>query len=471
MSASPDGALPQANPRGIMTRHSSPGEPKTPINVRELAEKSRVTGFHLQILAVCFATAVVDGLDNQVIGFSATSISAALHIPLSAFGAVFSAGTTGALLGAASLGMLADRMGRQKALMLCTLLFTAFTLITPLARSAPELIGLRFMAGLGLGGAMPGFLTLVSEYAPRSRRALATGVLWSGYAVGGMTGGLIGSFVLPHFGWKAMFFLGGGLAFAVALAQWRLLPESLQFLVLRSKADARIMALARRLAPGLDVSQVEFIADKPALGQPKGTLVEIFSDGRALSTVLLWVPLFFTFMIANFFVLWSPALFKTAGLSLSTAALMVALNNFATVPSQAVSGYLIDKTSPFRLLPVAYGLMSLVIGILAFSLHATPLVAIAMLSIGFLQGPGLAGMLFLATSIYPARIRSTGVGWATGVGRSGQIVGALVIGGLVARGVAPNWIIFGMCAPPLLALICILLLGVAVRRLPAAAAV
>jgi MFS transporter, AAHS family, 4-hydroxybenzoate transporter len=440
---------------------------KTQVNVRELADNSPVTGFHLQILAVCFCTAVVDGLDNQVIGFSAPAVATALHIPLSAFGAVFSAGTSGGLVGAASLGMLADKIGRQRALVACTLLFTAFTFATTLAKNYPELLVLRFIAGLGLGGAMPGFLTLVSEYAPRARRALAIGVLWSGYAVGGMTGGLIGSFVLPNYGWKAMFYLGGGLALAVCTAQWRLLPESLQFLVLRSKSDKYVPTLVARLAPQLDIGQCEFVIDAPAQGPPKASLVEIFSGGRALCTVLLWVPLFCTFMIANFFVLWSPSLFKIAGMSLSAAALMVALNNFAAVPSQWVSGYLIDRLGAFRLLPLAYGLMAVIIAMLAFSLHRVPLVGIAMLAIGFLQGPGLAGMLFLATSIYPFRMRSTGVGWSTGVGRSGQIVGALLIGGFVARGVAPDLIFLGMCAAPIIALACILLLGGAIRRLPA----
>jgi AAHS family 4-hydroxybenzoate transporter-like MFS transporter len=442
----------------------------TTIRVQDLVDNSRFGTFQRFILIICFATAVVDGIDNQVIGFSAPAIAAALHIPLSAFGAIFSAGTLGGLIGAASLGTFADRIGRQRSLLICTLLFATLTLATPLARSTSELFALRLLAGLGLGGAMPGFLTLVSEYSPKRHRGFAIGLLWCGYPVGGVVGGLSGSFLLPHFGWKAMFLLGGGLAIVVAAAQWRFLPESLQFLARREDARERVRSLAGRLAPTLDLTQTQFISDVTDPMRSKTSIAEIFTGGRAICTLLLWSALFFTFMITNFFVLWAPALLKTAGLPFSTVALMLALNNFAGVVGQVGSGYLVDKTSPFRVIAIAYGCQAIATGILAVSIHTPPIVGMTMVVIGLLGGPGIAGTLFLATSIYPSHIRSTGVGWATSVGRTGQVVGALIIGALLARGFLPREIFLGMCTPPLIALGCVALLGMAVRRLPASEA-
>jgi AAHS family 4-hydroxybenzoate transporter-like MFS transporter len=453
-------------------KEQSPGQPPpATMRVQALVDNSQFGALQKLIVAICFATAVVDGIDNQVIGFSAPAIATALHIPLSAFGAIFSAGTMGGLIGAASLGTLADRIGRQKALLVCTVLFATLTLATPLARSTSELFALRLLAGLGLGGAMPGFLTLVSEYSPKHRRAFAVGLLWCGYPVGGVVAGVAGSFVVAHFGWQAMFFLGGGLAIALAMLQWQLLPESLQFLVGRAGTQERVRSLARRLAPQLDLTQTQFTGEAPSPLRAAVRIGQVFSDGRAVCTLLLWGALFFTFMFTNFFVLWAPALLKTAGLALSTTALMVALNNFAAIPGQVGAGYLIDRSSPFRLLTIAYGCQAVATGILAITLHTSFIIGVMMLVIGVMSGPGIAGTLFLATSLYPSRIRSTGVGWATGVGRSGQIVGALVIGGLVAGGLRPRWIFLGMCAPPGIALACIVLLGVTTRRLSAAARV
>ena len=432
-----------------------------PVNVRTLTDEARIRPIHLLVVAICFVTALVDGLDSQVIGFSAPAIAADLNIPLSAFGVIFSAGTAGTLIGAMALGRLADRMGRQKALTIFTVAFGVLTLATPLARNTTELSIMRFAGGLGLGAAMPVFLTLMSEYAPKSRRALATGVLWCGYPTGGMVGSLAGSQIVPAYGWEIMFYVGGALALIVAFTQWLLLPESLQFLAMKGGEDERIRRIAAKVEPNVNLTRSTFVADSPA-GQ-RASIREVFTDGRTIATVLLCIPLFLTFMISNFFVLWSPGLLKTAGLPLATAALMVALNNFAAIPSQAITGYFIDKAGPFRMVPVAFGVTAVVIAVLAFSLKLVPVVAVAMLMIGLLQGPCIAGMLFLATSIYPSKVRATGVGLAMGIGRSGQVFGAMLIGGLLAQGAAPKWIFLGMATPPLIALVCVVLLGIRLR--------
>src|SRR5262245_15919786 len=193
-------------------RHRDPILMSQTINVRELADEANVRPLHLLVLLICFLTAVVDGLDNQAIGFTAPAIAADLEISLASFGFVFSSGLIGTLLGAVVLGRLADRIGRRNSLMVCTLLFAVLTAATPLARTLAEISVLRFIGGLGLGGAMPCFLTLVSEYAPKARRGLAMGMLWCGYPLGGVLGGLIGSQLSLHDHWPVIFYLGGALA-------------------------------------------------------------------------------------------------------------------------------------------------------------------------------------------------------------------------------------------------------------------
>lgn len=427
------------------------------VPIKTILEEAAIRPIHLQIIAACFVTAVVDGLDNQVVGFTAQAIRQDLHIKLAAFGTIFSAGTAGALVGAILLGRLADWIGRRRALLVSTLLFAMLTVATIGARTVGELAALRFAAGLGLGGAMPCFLTLVSEYAPRRRKALAMGLLWCGYPVGGVLGGLIGSQLVGRYGWQAMFLLGGGLAVLVAGVQLLLVPESLLFLVRKGGRSRQIRKVLARIGPAASFSDIDLDPDTPA--SAKTSFAEVFADGRLAATLLLWAPLFCTFGMTTFFVLWAPALLKSTGMSVPQAAVMVALNNLATLPSQATTGLLVDRMGPFKVLPVTYALLGVAIislGLFAPTLGAT---AICMALGGFLLGPGIAGALYLATSIYPSSVRSSGAGLAMGVGRSGQVVVSLVIGAVLAHGAVPRTIIFGMIALPIVALSAILALG------------
>ncbi len=427
------------------------------LNMDQITGAASIQSLHIQIIVVCFLTAVVDGLDNTMLGYTAQEISSSMHIKLSAFGPIFSAGIVGLLVGAVLAGRLADRIGRRYTLILCTLAFSGLTLLTPLGRSTNELIFFRFIAGLGLGGAMPSFLTLVSEYAPSNRKAFAAGLLWCGYPAGGMVGGLLGSQLLPHFGWQVMFYIGGAVGFAVCILQGLFIPESLQFLALKGKNRSRIMHIARRIAPHLDFSDAQFVGS--ARAGSKQSVRDVFANGRVAHTLLLWLPLFFTFWTTTFFVNWAPTLFKASGMSASAAAFMVALNNFGTLPSQATTGYLVDRVGPFRVLPITYALLAFsIIGLGLASPHV-PWVALCMLLAGFLMGPGIAGMVYLATAIYPSEIRSTGTGLAMGIGRSGQVVSSLTIGALVGAGIPANGIVMMMCVPSLIAIVSVILLG------------
>lgn len=432
------------------------------VYLRDITDEAKLRPIHLVVLSICFLTSVVDGLDNLAIGYTAPAIAADLHISTADLGGVFSAGTFGTLIGSVTLGRLADGIGRRGALMICTLLFAVLTAVTPLAGTVMELVILRFAAGLGLGGAMPCLITLVSEYAPKRRKAFAAGLLWCGYPTGGVIGGLLGSQILKHDGWHAIFYVGGGLALLVVALQWLFLPESIQFLASRGDKTNRIRRLVHRLDPAFDFEGVELKSN--AAPGAKAKLGAVFAEGRAVPTVLLWLPLFLTFMMTTFMVLWMPSLLKMSGMPIETTALIQALGNLASLPSMAAAGFFLDKVGPLRVLPFTYGALALAFALLAVSLNFVPVVAISVVLIGFLQGPGIAGMIFLSAWIYPSEIRSTGVGLAMGIGRSGQVVGSLVIGWIVAQGVSASGTVLAMCLAPVGALVSVLLLGWALRH-------
>ena len=427
------------------------------IDAREFLDRASLRPIHYMVLGVCFLTAVVDGLDTQAIGFSAPAIAAEHGLSMASFGIIFSAGTFATLIGAALVGPLADKFGRRPLLIISTIVFGVFTALTAYGTTVEQLSTIRFFGGIGLGGAIPCFLTLVSEYAPAKRKGLATGLLWCGYPLGGMIGGLIGSRFIASGDWQITFFVGGAVALLAAILQWAYLPESLSMLLSRTGNHQQAERIVARVDPSIALSSIRRIEQggdkkKVAIGQ-------VFAAGRAGSTLMIWVALFMTFMMTKFMVLWMPGLLKTAGMPLSTAALMLALANAASLPSMAAAGYLLDRVGPYRMLPVAFGLLATAFAVLAGSLAALPVVSAMVIIIGFLQGPGIAGMLHITASRYPLAIRSTGVGLAMGVGRSGQVASSAVVAGLLLLGLGVKATVLLMIIPPIIALACVILLG------------
>lgn len=431
----------------------SDAESRMPVSVATAIDDAGLTPTHLLIFGICFLTSLVDGFDTQMVGFSAGSMAAEMHLSLAAFGPIFAATAAGSLFGSAALGALADRVGRRRSLILSTALFALPTLLSLGAGGARDLMLLRFVAGIGLGGAMPGVLTLVSEYAPLRHRGLATSALWCGYPCGGLLAGGLGSAMLSTHGWRPVFLAGGLLALATMALQIVLLPESLRFLETRVDGGARILSTMARLAPG---RPIDLSARRSRAAAAPLSLV--LAPGRRLVAALIWMPLVCTFLIAGFFVLWLPPLFQQVGYTASTVAFLVALNNLAAAPSQALAGWLIDRVGAFGPVVAGYFGMAAAILIVAAGMSNSAVVAGAVLALGLLQGPGIAGMIHIATQTYPPPVRSTGVGLALGMGRLGLVFGSVLVGLEVRGGMPPATVVASVAAPALVAAAAVIVL-------------
>jgi MFS transporter, AAHS family, 4-hydroxybenzoate transporter len=162
-------------------------------NVSALIDTRPLGALQIRIVVLCTLVALLDGLDLQSIGLAAPGIAADLHIPQPWLSAVFSAALAGLALGAFGFGILADRVGRKAVLIGATACFGVFTICTALVPTFNVLLVFRFLAGLGLGGAMPSFISLTSEYCPRRLRAVIVALLWAGFPLGGFVGGLLAS--------------------------------------------------------------------------------------------------------------------------------------------------------------------------------------------------------------------------------------------------------------------------------------
>ncbi|HEX3844911.1 MAG TPA: MFS transporter [Steroidobacteraceae bacterium] len=405
--------------------------------------------FQIGVVVLCALAAVLDGYDLQVIGLAAPAIAHALRIPLAGMGSVFSAALAGLALGSFCLGTLSDRIGRKKVLIGATLCFGACTLGTALAGSFDTLLLTRLLTGFGLGGALPSLIALASEYTPHDRRAVVVALLWAGFPLGGMLGALLGSRLMPDPGWQWLFWIGGTAPLLIAALQTGLLPESVGYLVYSGAPAERIAALLSRVCGEKISPQARFVLGEERAAS--GKTGQLFRQGRGPGTLLLWVSCFVAYMQLVTNSAWSPILLSHVGVSVPQSALAMAAFNLGALIGTSAAGWLLARLGSATLLPlllagtvVAYGL----VGYCAPGIG--PIIVLESL-VGLFLGAAIAALIALSALFYPAPIRSTGVGWAMGVGRIGSFLGPLIVGALLAGGWTVAAIFALLAAPALIA--------------------
>jgi AAHS family 4-hydroxybenzoate transporter-like MFS transporter len=419
-------------------------------NVSALIDARPLGALQIRIVVLCTLVALLDGLDLQSIGLAAPGIAADLHIPPPWLSAVFSAALAGLALGAFGFGILADRVGRKAVLVGATAWFGVFTICTALAPSFTVLLVFRFLAGVGLGGAMPSFISLTSEYCPRRLRAGIVALLWAGFPLGGFVGGLLASWIIPAYGWHSVFWVGGALPLLISVILVFTLPESIGFLVESGAPAGQIASLLRRVFPAASVpADAAFVLNEE---RARGvSVVQLFAGGRAIGTVLLWISFFIAFMMLVTNSAWAPTLLKRGGIDLKDAFLAMAMFNLGSVIATAFIGFLIARTGAAVILPVAMLGSAVSMALVGYAAPSAANVILLQAAFGVLMGGGSSGLIALAAIYYPTAIRSTGVGWAMGMGRLGSFTGPLVVGSLVALGLSTASIFVAIALPALLA--------------------
>ena len=430
------------------------------IDVTELIDRASFSLFQLRTAALCAVIAMIDGFDTQAIAFVVPALAHDWNVDVASFGSVFAAGLLGLAIGAFCFGPIADRFGRKRVILICTGIVGVFALQATTAGTIPELLLWRFLTGVGLGGAMPNIIALTSEYTPARLRATLITLMFCGFPLGSTLGGLLATYLVPAWGWRSVFWLGGALPLVLlgALVIW--LPESVYYLLARGGSSVGAAKLLQRIAPSEFSGGGERCLTAQHNGQQGFPVRLLFTPERRPITLLLWLAFFMSLLVMYFLVNWMPALFSRAGLPVRAAIISTSILNLGGVVGAIVLGRVIDRVAAHRALAAAYAAAACFIVLIAFAGTELRVLVPGLFFTGFGVVGAQIGMNALAAGLYPAAIRSTGVGWALGVGRIGSIVGPTVGGWLLALGWTPGSLFALAALPAFIAAISVAALGV-----------
>jgi AAHS family 4-hydroxybenzoate transporter-like MFS transporter len=423
-----------------------------------------MTLFQKVVVILCAIIAMLDGFDTQAIAFVAPAIAEDWGVPKNEFGPVFSAALVGLAVGAFVLGAIADRFGRRRVIIGSTLAFGVFSIATAFAENINQIMLLRFLTGLGLGGAMPNIIALTTEYSPKRLRTVMVVIMFSGFPLGALLGGIVSAQLISIYGWSSVFILGGVLPILLTPILLVKLPESLPFLVRRDRpGDREVLAsLVRRIQPAADVSpQTDFYI--PEQSAERGSVKHLFINHRALATLMLWGIFFTNLLMFYFLISWLPTVLVEAGLPIKLAILAAVLLNAGSVFGGVSLGHLVDKRGPYKVLTVNYLLAAVFSVLIGASADQLYVVGALVFCAGFCVGGGQLVANSLAATFYPTEIRSTGVGWAIGFGRMGAILGPVIGGGLMTLMFTTQQLFIAVAVPGLVASLAVFLMGRASR--------
>ena len=364
-------------------------------------------------------------------GYVAPALVPDWKIDRSALGPVFSAANFGVLIGSLVFSTVADKIGRRPVLVGATLFFAVMTLATAYAQNIDQLFWLRLVAGIGMGCIIPNATALVGEFSPAARRVTLMMTITVGFTAGAALGGFIAAWMIPLWGWRSVFLFGGAVPLVIGLAMVVSLPESLQFLAVRRRRLDLLAKWLTKLDPTIRVdASTEYIANEESRsGVP---FVHLFHDGRGLVTVLLWVINFMNLLNLYSLANWLPTVVAGMGYDTRTAVLVGTILQVGGTIGTFGLAWLISRGGFVPMLATTFAVATVSIFLIGTPGISLTLLFVIVFVAGWCVVGGQPGMNALAATFYPTYLRTTGVGFALGIGRIGAIVGPYIGGRMMA---------------------------------------
>jgi AAHS family 4-hydroxybenzoate transporter-like MFS transporter len=397
------------------------------IDVGRLIDESRWTGYQKLLIFGTALTIILDGVDNQLIGPTIPALMAAWNLKSDAFSLVAFAGPIGMMFGGLFGGLFGDRVGRRTALLTSVISFAVVTLAVSFATGPGMLAVLRFLAGLGLGGAMPNAAVLASEYVPRARRTIAVTMTIVCVPLGGTLASFVSGLVIERYGWQMPWRIGGILPIVLALVLFKVLPESPKFLARHRERWPELRKVLSRMGHSIP-ADAEFVAEAaPSAGvvKTKATYGELFAGHRLRDTIGLWFGFFFCLMGNYIAIQWLPTMLTAPeiGFARPVAIQILTVFNLGGVGGALLAAVIIQKLGS-RISMLVMSALSIVGAIVLAMMKIEPGAALGIFILvgytGTLMNAVQTTMYALAAQVYPLEIRGSGVGTAVAIGRIGH---------------------------------------------------
>jgi AAHS family 4-hydroxybenzoate transporter-like MFS transporter len=400
----------------------------------------------VRVFVLCMICLIMDGFDVQAMGYVAPAVVEDWGVQRSVLGPVFASANVGVLIGSLVFSMVADKIGRRPVLVGATLFFSVMALATAYAQDVNQLLWLRFIAGIGMGCIIPNATALVGEFSPKRSRVTFMMCITVGFTAGAAIGGFVAAWMIPAFGWRSVFIFGGVVPLVIALLMIWGLPESPQFLAVSRRNRETLARWLRQVEPSvrIDASTVLVANEDSRGGVPA---MHLFREGRGVATVLLWVVNFMNLLVLYSLSNWLPTVVTGMGYATQTAVLVGAVLQVGGTIGTFGLAWLIARAGFIPMLATSFAVATLSIAFIG-----QPGLSLALLSaIVFVAGWGVIGsqpgVNALSATFYPTYLRSTGIGWALGIGRIGAIVGPYIGGVLVGQQWSPQQLFWAVAVP------------------------
>lgn len=430
--------------------------------LQALIDAAPIGAMQWRVIICCFLVVMMDGFDTAAIGFIAPAIREHWQLSAADLAPLFGAGLLGLTAGALLCGPLSDKLGRKRVIEWCVALFGLFSLLSAFSPNLEMLIVLRFLTGLGLGGAMPNTITMTSEYLPSRRRGALVTLMFCGFTLGSALGGIVSAQLVAVIGWHGILVLGGVLPLALFFGLLVALPESPRWLVRRQRPPAQISRTLSAMT-GERYENTEFWLDEPAATQ-KGSISQLFAGRQLTITLMLWVVFFMSLLIIYLLSSWMPTLLNHRGIDLQHASWVTAAFQVGGTLGALLLGVLMDKFNPFWVLAVSYALGAVCIVMIGLSENGLWLMALAIFGTGIGISGSQVGLNALTATLYPTQSRATGVSWSNAIGRCGAIVGSVSGGMMMAMNFSFDTLFFVIAVPAAVSAVMLTLLTLVVRQ-------
>jgi AAHS family 4-hydroxybenzoate transporter-like MFS transporter len=411
------------------------------VDIGEILDSGPWTTMQKMVVFLAALAVVMDGVDGQLIGFAIPVLIKEWGISRGDFAPALAAGLVGMAIGSAGAGLLADRFGRRSAVIGSVFLFGIATCAIGFSQNLMMIAVLRFIAGLGIGGALPSSTTMTAEFTPARRRTLAITATIVCVPLGGMLAGIFASFILPAFGWRALFFLGGLLPVAAGVLMALGLPESPRFLVRRPGRWPELTKLLGRMSRPTAAGAVFTDVAEQELEKRQGFFA-LFEPGRARDTIALWGAFFLCLLAVYSTFSWLPTMLVAEGLSVAVAGSGLTAYNLGGVFGAIFCAMAITRYGSRwpLVLCCAGGAAS------AFLLETVDIAQSTNLLIfgfgvhGLFVNAVQSTMYAVCADVYPTTVRATGTASALAFGRLGAILSAFAGAAVITVGGAAAYL-------------------------------